>query len=78
MSHGKPIKVKPVSNRLVNSPAGGFVMLENLINNRFGSTMADGHYGEVDVSPDTLEAAGTAVQSVINVFKWKGPPQHWP
>ena len=73
----QPIELKPVSNSLIHAPEGALI-LECLDGTKFGSTMTDGHYGEVDVSPATLTASGTAIQSVINVFKWKGPFIHWP
>ena len=77
LSRGKQITLKPIKNRLVNSPVG-LVMLENLDGSRFGSTMKDGLYGEVDVILATLKATGNAVQNVISVFEWTGPPLHWP
>jgi hypothetical protein len=75
----EPIDFKPVNNRLVQGPPNAEVLItESLIGSRFGCTMNDGRYGEVDVSPASLNAAATAIQSTINSFKWKGPPTHWP
>ena len=74
----KPLDLKPTSLPLARAFLGKCLALENLCGNRFGSTMADGHYGEVEVSRTTLEAAGAAIQAVINAFRWKGLPQHWP
>lgn len=75
---GKPLSLKPVVNEMVSAPGGGVLMLENLFNNRFGSTMDDGHYGEVEVSVETLRAAAACVQRVMNTFSWKGPRRHSP
>jgi len=69
--------LKPVDNQLVRAP-GGVLILESLIGNRFGSTMADGEYGEVSVTPASLAAANQLVQMSIEAFRWKGPPYHWP
>ena len=74
---GKPLSLKPVDNQLVRAP-GGVLILESLIGNRFGSTMADGEYGEVSVTPASLAAANQLVQMSIEAFRWKGPPYHWP
>jgi hypothetical protein len=73
----QPIDLKPVSNSLTHFP-GGALILECINGTKFGSTLTDGHYGEVDVSLPTLKASGAAIQSVINLFKWKGTPTHWP
>ena len=45
----RPLVLQPVENFLVNAP-GGALVLDALIGNRFGCTMADGHYGEVEIS----------------------------
>lgn len=74
----KPLALKPVVNRMINAPGGGVLMLESLLNNRFGSTMEDGHYGEVEVSIETLKTAAECVQRVLNAFAWKGPRRHSP
>lgn len=75
---GKALDLKPVSNRMVSAPGGGVLILESLNGSCFGSTMEDGHYGEVEVSAETLKAAAACVQSVINAFRWKGPRRRSP
>jgi hypothetical protein len=40
--------------------------------------MADGHYGEVDVSPESMEKLQKIFQEVLMSFKWRGPLQHEP
>lgn len=74
---GKPLSLKPVDNQLARSP-GGFLILESLIGSNFGSTMADGQYGEVPVTSASLAAANQLVQASIQAFRWKGHPRHWP
>jgi len=51
----QPLDLKPIENRLVNSPRGGVLVLNSLNGSKYGSTMADGHYGEVDVSPESMQ-----------------------
>lgn len=75
---GRPLELKPVENKLVSAPRGGVLILESLNDNRFGSTMADGHYGEVEVSRRVLDAACNIVQSIFNAYHWKGVAQHVP
>jgi len=74
---GKPLSLKAVDNPLARA-SGGVLILESLIGNRFGSTMADGEYGEVSVTSATLASANQLVQASIDAFRWKGSPRHWP
>jgi hypothetical protein len=74
---GKPIPLQPVDSGDLRM-AGNVLMLECLNGNRFGSTMADGHYGEVEVSIQTLRSAEAIVKEAVNGFKWKGPPNVLP
>lgn len=75
---GKPLDLKPIENNMVNAPAGGVLMLNCLNGSCYGSTMADGHYGEVDVSPESMVKLQEILQEVLQAFKWKGPRQHAP
>ncbi|MXF14398.1 hypothetical protein FQ010_27010, partial [Escherichia coli] len=49
----KPLNLQPISNTFINAPQGALI-LNNLNGTKFGSTMSDGHYGEVDISPESL------------------------
>lgn len=75
---GKPLDLKPVENSMVNASAGGVLMLNCLNGSNYGSTMTDGHYGEVAVSPDSMVKLQKILQSLLSSFKWKGPRQHVP
>lgn len=73
----KPLDLKPVDNGFINAPNGALIL--NCLNgSKYGSTMADGHYGEVDVSPESMNHLQTILTEVANSFKWKGSPQHKP
>ncbi len=74
---GKPLSLKPVDNQLVRAP-GGVLIIESLVGSTFGSTMADGEYGEVPVTLASVATANQLVQTSIEAFRWKGPPRHWP
>lgn len=73
---GKPIALQPIENGFVSAPGGGVLILNSLDGNRFGCTMADGHYGEVEVSVDSLVATTELVQGALDSFTWTGPV-HW-
>ena len=75
---GKRIDLKPINNSMVNAPGGGVLMLNCLNGSNYGSTMSDGHYGEVEVSPKSMIKLQEILQAVLQVFKWKGPKQHAP
>ncbi|MGD6735326.1 hypothetical protein ACP5PY_02660 [Photobacterium leiognathi subsp. mandapamensis] len=53
-------------------------MLNCLNGTKYGNTMADGHYGEVDVSPASMEALRSVFQRLLEAFPWKGPKVHLP
>jgi len=65
-------------NNLVSAPAGGVLMLGNLNGNKYGSTMEDGSFGEVEVSAQSLDLARSAIQTCIDAFTWKPPMHHVP
>lgn len=75
---GKDLVLKPVTNTLINAPQGGVLLLGNLNGNRYGSTMEDGAYGEVEVSARSLASAQSAIQKSIDAFSWKPPKHHIP
>ncbi|MGC9458258.1 hypothetical protein [Vibrio genomosp. F10] len=73
----QPLDLKPIDNQLVKSE-GGALMLNCLNGTKYGNTMSDGHYGEVDVSPASMEALHSIFQQVLDSFNWKGPKSHLP
>lgn len=72
------IELQPINNGMIHAPGGGVTVLSNLNGNRFGCTMADGHFGEVEVSNATLEAVGALAQRSISAFSWEGPGRFAP
>lgn len=72
------IDLKPIANGFVEAPAGGILVLGNLNGTRYGSTMADGHYGEVDVSPASMTFLQKILEEIFQSFKWRGPKRHGP
>lgn len=77
-AHGKKLVLRPIKNALISAPNGGVLMLNCLNGSRYGSTMADGHYGEVDVSHGSMDKLQKILQDVLNHFNWEGSEQHLP
>lgn len=74
----KPLDLKPITNNLINAPGGGVLVLNSLNGSRYGSTMSDGHYGEIDVAPEAMQNLQRILEGVLQSFKWRGPRQHAP
>ncbi len=74
----QPLNLQPIDNKMVSAPNGGVLMLNCLNGTKYGSTMADGHYGEVDVSPESMEKLQRILQEVLNSFQWRGSKMHSP
>ncbi len=64
-------------NKLAIAPEG-VLILGSLNGNKYGSTMENGFYGEVEVSVQSLELARMAIQTCIDAFSWKPPKHHVP
>lgn len=74
----KQMTLQPVENGMISAPGGGVLVLNSLNGNRFGCTMSDGHYGEVEISPQSVKLLYTLLQEVFGCFQWVGPIQHFP
>nr|WP_279052934.1 hypothetical protein [Acinetobacter tandoii] len=74
----KPMKIKPINNKLIDAPAGGVMVFNSLNGSKFGATMANGEYGEVEISNESLGQLHEILVGVLESFKWKGPKQHKP
>lgn len=72
------IDLKPLVNEAIHAPGGGVLVVDMLNGNRYGGTLGDGSYGEVDVSPQTVSTAQQCVQRALNAFDWHGPAIHMP
>jgi hypothetical protein len=72
------MQLQPVQTEAISAPGGNVLILDCLNGNRFGCTMGDGHYGELEVSPQSLQSLCGLLHEVLQCFKWKGPAQHGP
>lgn len=74
--HGKKISLKPISTGSFYAP-NGMLTRECFSDDYFGSTMSDGHHGQVEVSQATLVAVQSIVQAVFQApWEWAGH-EHW-
>lgn len=74
----KPIEAKPIDSGAIKADRGGVMVISMLNDRHFGNTMADGQYGEVEVSEDSVRKAQALVQKVLEAFTWTGPVRHMP
>lgn len=74
---GKPLQLQPVDNQVLRAP-GGALVIDALNGSVFGSTMADGHYGEIDVSNATLTNLQTLLQELLDALPWSGDSRESP
>jgi hypothetical protein len=74
----QPLDLRPITNNLINAPGGGVLALNCLNGSRYGSTMSDGHYGEVDVSPESMQRLQKILEGVLQSFEWRGSRRHAP
>lgn len=73
----QPLVLKPIKNELISSKSGAIVL--NCLNgNKYANTMADGHYGEVEVSPKSMIELQSILQKVLDSFTWEGSKSHLP
>nr|WP_319389204.1 hypothetical protein [uncultured Cohaesibacter sp.] len=77
MARNKKIELKKIDKSKI--PIEGTALVNSGLNgNKFGVTMANGHYGAVDISAETIDVMRRALLDVYAAFKWKGGEQLLP
>jgi hypothetical protein len=74
---GRPLDLQPITNGMV-PPELPVLALNNIEGSMFCTIMANGHYGGVDITPESMEALRDILQEVLSAFAWTGPKQHLP
>lgn len=74
----RPLELKPIQNEVINAPIGRVLVLNFINGSKYGCAMADGHYGEVDVSAESMVKLQDILQNILALFKWKGTKRHYP
>jgi len=67
-----PLPLQPISNQMINAPAGGVLALANLNGAKLGYTIADGRYAEIEISAVSVASAQASIQQAIDAFSWRG------
>jgi hypothetical protein len=75
---GNRISPEPVYFIAQDPTQEGILVLDQLNDNRYGGTLADGSYGEIEVSARTLLIVNECLQNIIDSYPWKGPKQFYP
>lgn len=78
--NGTPINSKIIENEFISiaDNESSVIISENLHGNCFGGTLADGNYGEVEISFQVFKAVYEVVQNIFNAFQWKGTSKKVP
>ena len=70
----KPIIVQPIANDSFVT-AGQAMVLDNLRGNKYGTTLASGHFAEIEVSADSMQKLQAIYQTLLNGLQWKDATQ---
>lgn len=74
---GKRIDLKPISTPIIRSDKG-MMAISIIHDTKYGCTMSDGHYGEVDVSEESMKKLQELLVDIIQEFEWKGLQVQYP
>lgn len=66
---GEPLDFQPINTGRIHAP-GGAIVLNHLDDTRYGCTVDDGRFAQVDVTPASLLAARDAIQQVLDSVPW--------
>ena len=77
-ARGKAIEADAIDGPIVKAPAGSVLFVENLLNNRFVGTTADGAMAGIDVSAGTVAHVQRCLQNLILTLPWVGPGRLYP
>ncbi len=74
---GKKIDLKTIDTSKINIK--GIALVNTcLTGNRFGTTMANGDYGAVDVSVQTIDVLRSTLLDIYSAFAWTGGERLYP
>lgn len=74
----KDIPLQPTTAGGLMSPAGLALVTDNLMNDEYGCTMADGNYGSIAIRASTLALIRDHIQSVLDALEWRGGVDYYP
>ncbi|AUA31723.1 hypothetical protein CWR53_03490 [Pseudomonas sp. SGAir0191] len=74
---GRELVPQAIDNNIARS-SSGLIIGVSINGTKYGTTMANGHYGEVDISAASMSKLLQMMQDVIACFNWTGRKQHFP
>ncbi|AKT28216.1 hypothetical protein RYA05_25195 [Pseudomonas syringae pv. actinidiae] len=57
---------------------GNGLVLNNLTGSSYGYTMANGSFGDVSITPQSMAVLQDIFTRTLNTFRWTGPKEHCP
>ncbi|WP_284985473.1 hypothetical protein [Arthrobacter sp. fls2-241-R2A-172] len=73
----RKIDLQPISSRGVDT-TGGVLVIDHLNNDKYGSVLGDGRFGEIEVTVESVKLAQDVVQTVLDSITWRGSPDYSP
>lgn len=73
----KRIILQPISADIA-PPELPVLITERINSSSFGTTVCDGKYVEIEITPSTLKILQNILQEVLDSFSWSGPADHSP
>jgi len=70
---GQPLDIKPGLKGNIYIAGTKSLVLNNLNGNKFGTTINDGQFVEIEISDQTMIIAQQCIQGIIDSFSWEGP-----
>ena len=70
--NGQPLNLQPGTKGGTQVGAGSLV-LNQLNGNKFGTTINDGQFVEIEISDQTMLIVQQCIQGIIDSFSWEGP-----
>ncbi len=68
----QPLDIQPGSKGGINIVGGKSLVLNHLNGNKFGTTINDGQFVEVEISDQTMKPVQQCIQGIIDSFSWEG------
>jgi hypothetical protein len=76
-SRGRDLDAKTINTESMQIGPGNLV-IGNLHDNKYGTVMANGQYGLVEISEKSLHVLQKCLQNILSCFDWRGPERHYP
>lgn len=70
--NGQSLDIQPGSKGGINIIGNKSLVLNHLNGNKFGTTINDGQFVEVEISDQTMKPVQQCIQGIIDSFSWEG------